>query len=52
MKRWYVIRHVRYYFLRRRVFMAAREWARVGVGLGNPNDSDILYLEAVWRGEA
>lgn len=51
MKRWPVVRHIRYYYLNYQVRRAAYRWARVGIGLGFPNESDLKYLCKVWRGE-
>lgn len=51
MKRWPIIRHVRYlwhaYWLDRWV----RMWAQSGIGVG-PAESDLRHLERIWRGEA
>ena len=35
-----------------RVQRHATRWARVGIGLGVPNQSDLDVLDAIWRGEA
>lgn len=44
------VRHVRYFYLRAR-FNAW--WHSVGRHLGAvPNESDIEYLDRVWRGES
>jgi len=50
MKRWPIIRHIRYLILRRQL---GRWWA----GYGRHrfllvNERDLLYLDRVWRGEA
>lgn len=50
MKRLWGIRHVRYFILKARFVMwwsvvAQHYWM-------TPNESDIEYLRAVWRGEA
>lgn len=45
------IRHVRYLFYLSRVHAWARAWARVGIGLGVPNDSDMRFLDEIWRGK-
>lgn len=52
MKRWPVIRHVRYFWYRRQVHRWARAWAQLGIGLGHPNQSDLDHLAAIWRGKA
>lgn len=52
MKRWPIIRHVRYWWLRRRVYNWASFCASFGLGLGHPNEADLEHLERIWRGEA
>ena len=52
MKRRPVIRHLRYYWHRWRVYRWARTWARLGIGLGWPNQSDLDHLKAIWEGKA
>lgn len=50
MKRWPIIRHVRYFYLRTRFNIW---WNTIGHVLGAfPNPSDIEFLEAVWKGDA
>lgn len=50
MKRWPVIRHIRYWVLS---IKFALWWGRAGRHLGAfPNPNDIEYLNAVWRGKA
>ena len=51
MKRWPVIRHVRYFWLAWQVSRWARAWGQAGIGLGVPNQADVAHLEAIWRGE-
>ena len=52
MKRWPVIRHIRFFYLRFRV----RQWAWtcgcMGLGSGRPNPADLKQLERIWKGEA
>lgn len=45
------VRHVRYLFCLVRVNFWAQAWARYGIGLGVPNDSDMKVLDAIWKGE-
>lgn len=52
MKRWPIIRHVRYWWLRYRVERWAYTWYMGGVGLGYPNPSDLKWLEDIWKGKA
>jgi hypothetical protein len=52
MKRWPVIRHVRYWWLNYRVHMWAWNWGRMGIGLGWPNDYDLKVLRDIWDGKA
>lgn len=50
MSRWPVIRHVRYAYLSWRF---RGWWQNIGRHLGAvPNESDIKYLENVWKGKA
>ena len=50
MKRWPIIRHIRYFILQRRL---ARWWQRYGRHhFLLVNERDLLYLDRVWRGEA
>ena len=51
MKRWFLIRHVRYWYLRWRVYRHAAFWIEAGIGICvNPADEEML--ERIWRGEA
>jgi len=52
MSRLWGIRHVRYWWLRRQVYLWAEAWAWWGIGLGIPNPADLAHLERIWRGEA
>ncbi len=52
MKRLWGIRHLRWYWHSVRVWRWARQWGRLGIGLGVPNMRDLDHLEAIWRGEA
>jgi hypothetical protein len=51
MKKWWGARHVRWLWLSWRVYNFAQDMAQCGLGLGIPNESDLRYLDAVWRGE-
>lgn len=51
MKRWWGIRHVRYFYLTWQAIRWAQMWGQIGVGLGHVNEGDLRYLDAVWRGE-
>ena len=50
MKKWWGIRHVRYWYLRFRVYQWAEECARHGIGLGYPNPADLEHLEGIRKG--
>jgi hypothetical protein len=50
-KRWPLIRHVRYFYHAWRLYRWARAWNSIGIGIG-PNPADIDHLEAIWRGKA
>ncbi len=52
MKRWPIIRHVRWAYLDWRVHSWAREWGRLGIGTGIPNSADLDHLQAIWDGKA
>lgn len=51
MKRWPIIRHIRWAILDYKAHRWAQYWHKAGVGLGVPNDNDLAYLQAVWDGE-
>lgn len=51
MKRWPIIRHVRYFVNVWRFNRACDQWARM-TGFCIPQQSDLDYLEAIWKGEA
>lgn len=48
MKKWWGIRHVRWFYLSIRFQMWWRQMSHLFIA---PNESDIRYLDAVWRGE-
>lgn len=49
MKRWPIIRHIRWAW---HVWRFNR-WARLWMSLGYvPNESDLDHLDRIWRGEA
>ena len=48
-KRW-GIRHIRYWYLRWKVWRWAEECARYGIGLGYPNPADLEQLEGIRKG--
>lgn len=52
MKRWPIIRHIRWVYLSYRVHQWARACGRMGLGLGVPHDSDLRHLQAIWDGRA
>ena len=52
MKRWPIIRHIRYFVLRYRVERWAWECGRIGFGMGYPNASDLAHLDDIWAGRA
>lgn len=52
MKRWPIIRHIRYWWGVYRVNRWARMWGQVGIGLGYANPSDLQVLDNIWRGKA
>jgi len=47
-----IIRHVRFFVLRCRVYAFAYEMSKLGIGLGHPNPSDLEHLQAIWDGKA
>jgi hypothetical protein len=51
MFRLFGIRHIRYLYARWRLYRWVDECAAMGLGLGEPNPSDLAYLDAIWRGE-
>lgn len=51
MKRLWGIRYLRWLWAAWRVHRWAQAWARMGIGLGYPNPSDIEHLKMIWRGE-
>jgi hypothetical protein len=52
MKRLWGIRHLRYYWLRMRIWQWARWWGEHGIGLGFPNEADLRQLDRIWEGKA
>ena len=52
MKRWPVIRHIRYWYLGWKVYSHAARWGAMGIGFGVPNPSDIEHLTAIWESRA
>lgn len=52
MKRWPVIRHIRFWYLSWRVHRHAAAWAQCGIGVGGPNPADLDHLAAIWYGKA
>lgn len=51
MKRWPIIRHIRWAILDVKARRWARYWYNCGIGLGVPNASDLVYLQEVWDGK-
>lgn len=51
MKRWPIIRHIRWFIGSWLVWRHARRWGSLGIGLGVPNESDLRVLDAIWRGD-
>ena len=51
MKRWPIIRHVRYYYGVYQVYRHYAEWRKMGYLPVNA-DSDYAVLDKIWRGEA
>ena len=52
MRRWWGIRHCRFYWYRARVYRWAAMWGQAGIGFGIPNDADLQELMAIWDGKA
>lgn len=52
MKKWPIIRHIRYFWFRWRVYVHAAQWASIGIGLRIPNKADLEHLDAIWHGKA
>lgn len=50
-KRWWGVRHVRYFFLKRDLWYSARALQRVGIGNGVPWINDLVELELIRRGK-
>lgn len=50
MKRWPIIRHVRYYYLLLQVNRHYARWQELGY-FPVHSQSDYDYLDAIWRGE-
>lgn len=50
MKRWIVIRHLRYFYNKWQVLRWYDMWAEMGMHSGNM-EHDIRVLDAIWRGE-
>ena len=52
-KRWFVIRHIRYWYLSCRVHSWARFCYLMGLsGFSIPNESDSKHLQDIWEGHA
>jgi hypothetical protein len=51
MKRWPIIRHIRWLYLTHRVNQHYRTWLALGYLPVNA-DSDYEHLDKIWRGEA
>ena len=51
MKRWPIIRHVRYFYLRYRVHQHYDMWRAATGALPVNIQSDYDVLDAIWRGE-
>ena len=52
MTRWWGIRHLRWMYYSYRVHSHSRMWAKAGVGWGFPNESDLVWLDRIRRGDA
>ena len=52
MKRLPGIRHLRWIWGTWRVIRHASAWGRIGIGTGEPAESDLQHLDAIWRGRA
>lgn len=50
-KRWWGVRHVRYWWIRKEVWHQARAMSDYGLGCGIPNIHDLINLELIWRGK-
>ena len=46
-----IIRHIRYFYHCYRLNQWVESCARMGLGMGYANESDIATLDAIWRGE-
>lgn len=51
LKRWWGVRHLRYWWHKRAVYNHAQTMADFGLGLGEPNIHDLIQLELIWRGK-
>jgi hypothetical protein len=52
LKRWPLVRHVRWLILQHQVYRMARYWGEMGIGLGVPSENDLAYLQEIWDGKA
>ena len=50
MKKWWGLRHIRYWYLRWRVYLWAEDCALLGIGLGYPNRADLDRLDEIREG--
>lgn len=50
LKRLPIVRHVRYFVLKRRLYRHMQAWSFLGCMWFS--DSDIRYLQSVWKGQA
>jgi hypothetical protein len=51
MKRWPIIRHVRYFYVKWQMIRHYDAWQSLGFGYFGWNKSDIDGLNEIWRGE-
>lgn len=52
MKRWPLIRHLRFWWLSYMLNRWVRMWAQRGIGVGDVNPSDLRWLQDIWEGKA
>jgi len=52
MSRLWGLRHIRYWWHRHNVYNFARYCASMGLGMGHPNEADLIHLKRIWEGKA
>jgi hypothetical protein len=50
-KRWWGVRHLRYWWIKSKLWEDARALQTIGIGNGVPWINDLFDLELIWRGK-